>query len=145
MLLKLKRKYKKKPMILAMDVYFIMREILLSLDPVEKNKEYFWVMGLSTSNHVKYIDVVSIGSLGGTIAEPREIFTYAIRFGGISKIILIHSHPSGNLKPSHADKSLTHQMIEAGKILRIEVLDHLIITQKSFYSFLGQQHEEEEK
>lgn len=71
----------------------------------------------------------------GTIGEPREIFTYAIKFGGIGKIIIIHSHPSGNLTPSDADKIFTKQIMDAGKLLRIEVIDHLIISVKSYYSF----------
>jgi DNA repair protein RadC len=137
MLVKLKRKYRKDPIIYALDAYLIMREILMQLDSVEKNKEYLWVMGLSNNNKVKYIDLVSIGTLSATIGEPREIFTYAIKFGGISKIIIIHSHPSGNLKPSDADKKFTKQMIDAGKLLRIEVIDHLIITVRSYYSFNG--------
>jgi DNA repair protein RadC len=119
-----------------------MREVLMELDTVEKNKEHVWVMGLSSNNMVKYIDLVSIGSLNATIAEPREVFTHAIRFGGIARIILIHNHPSGNLNPSNADKAYTKQMIEAGKILRIEVIDHLIIGVKSYYSFLGISHAE---
>jgi len=142
MLTKLKRKYRKEPMIAALDVYLIMREILMELDSVEKNKEYLWVMGLSYSNKIKYIDLVSIGTLGGTIGEPREIFTYAIKFGGIGKIIIIHSHPSGNLTPSIADKNFTRQMIDAGKLLRIEVIDHLIISVRSYYSFNGTNQEE---
>ena len=137
MLLKLKPKYKREPIVQALDAYLIMREVLMSLDAVEKNKEYLWVLGLSTSNHVKYLDLVSIGTLYGTVGEPREIFTHAIKFGGIAKIIVVHSHPSGNLTPSNADKEYTKQIIEAGKILRIEVIDHLIITVKSYYSFLG--------
>ncbi len=114
-------------MITALDVYLIMREILMELDTVEMNKEYLWVMGLSYSNKVKYIDLVSIGTLGGTIGEPREIFTYAIKFGGIGKIIICHSHPSGNLTPSNADKAFTKQMMDAGKLLRIEVLTTLLL------------------
>jgi len=94
-------------------------------------------MGLSNNNKVKYIDLISIGTLSATIVEPREIFTYAIKFGGIAKIILIHSHPSGNLTPSENDKTFTRQMMDAGKILRIEVVDHLIITVRSYYSFNG--------
>jgi len=137
MLIKLKRKYRKEPMIYAFDVYLIMREILMSLDTVEKNKEYLWVMGLSNNNKIKYIDLVSIGTLSATIGEPREIFTYAIKFGGISKIIIIHSHPSGNLTPSERDKIFTKEIMDAGKILRIEVIDHLIITVRSYYSFNG--------
>jgi DNA repair protein RadC len=140
MLLKLKPKYTREPIVQALDAYLIMREVLMSLDAVEKNKEYLWVMGLANNNKVKYIDLVSIGTLNGTMGEPREIFTHAIRFGGIARIIIIHSHPSGNLTPSDADKVYTKQIIAAGKILRIEVIDHLIISVKSYYSFLGVSH-----
>ncbi len=140
MLLKLKRKYRKDPIIQALDCYLIIREVLMALDTVERNKEHMWVMGLSSNNIVKYIDLVSIGTLNATVADPREVFTYVIRFGGIAKIILIHNHPSGNLNPSSPDKAYTQRMIDAGKILRIEVLDHLIIGVRSYYSFLGVSH-----
>ncbi len=137
MLVKLKRKYKRAPITSALDAYLIMREILMAQDKVEKDREYFWAIGLSNNNMLKYIDTISIGSNRGTVAGIPEIFTYAIRFGGVSKIILIHTHPSGNLSPSTADKKLTEQAIKAGEILQIEVIDHLIITVRSYYSFTG--------
>lgn len=137
MLEKLKRKYKKEPITSALDAYLIIREIFMALDAVETNREYFWVMGLTSCNGLRYIDNVSRGSLKGTVAGIPEIFTYAIKFGGIAKIILIHTHPSSNLNPSHADKKFTEQAIKAGEILQIEVIDHLIITARSYYSFNG--------
>jgi DNA repair protein RadC len=137
MLVKLKRKYKREPITSAFDAYVIMREVFMSLDTVEKNKEHFWVMGLSNGHNLKYIDLVSIGSLKGVAIGIPELFTYAIRFGGIAKLIIVHNHPSGNTTPSGADKKITKQIMAAGKILQIEVIDHLIITIRSYYSFNG--------
>lgn len=118
-----------------------MREILMKLDPVDKSREFLWVIGLSTDNRIRYIDTCAIGKLNALITGPSEIFAHAIRFGGIASIIIIHSHPSGNTVPSQQDKKFTNEIIEAGKILHIQVLDHIIITGRSYYSFLGENHE----
>ena len=77
---------------------------------------------------------LSTGGTSATIAEPKLIFASSI-LGNASSIILAHNHPSGNLKPSDADISLTKKMKEAGKLLEIPVVDHLIITPEGFYSF----------
>ena len=77
---------------------------------------------------------ISIGGITGTLVDTRLVFKKAIEAGAVA-MVLAHNHPSGTLQPSVQDKSLTHKLIEAGKLLDIKVLDHLIITQQSFYSF----------
>jgi DNA repair protein RadC len=77
---------------------------------------------------------ISIGGITGTLVDMRLIFKKAIEAGAVA-IVVAHNHPSGTLKPSAQDKSLTARIIEAGKLIDIKVLDHLIITQQGFYSF----------
>lgn len=137
-LVKLKPSWKRVQMVQALDAYLVMREVLMKLDPVDRNREFLWVLGLSTDNKIRYIDTTAIGKLNALLTGPNEIFAHAVRFGGIAGIILIHSHPSGNTVPSEADKKFTNTIIEAGKILQIQVLDHIIITGRSYYSFLGE-------
>jgi DNA repair protein RadC len=77
---------------------------------------------------------VSTGGSTATIADPKLIFAAAIK-SNASGIILAHNHPSGNLTPSDADIGLTKRIVDAGKLLEITVLDHLILTSESYYSF----------
>ena len=76
----------------------------------------------------------TLGLVNQCSVHPREVFKMAVQLSATS-IILVHNHPSGNLNPSQADKSLTEKLRDAGKILDINVLDHLIITEESYFSF----------
>jgi DNA repair protein RadC len=93
-----------------------------------------FAIGLTQSNHVKYVDMVSMGTLKSTIAEPREVFRMAVH-KAVASIIIAHNHPSYNCKPSPTDITTTKELVAAGKILRIEVIDHLIVCEKGYYSF----------
>ena len=116
------------------DIYEIMQSILLRESRIGREKEHFWVIGLATSNKISYIELVSLGSISTAIVNPLEVFSLAVRKKS-PKIILVHNHPSGNLKPSKEDKNITSLITAGGKILTIEVLDHLIISEESYYSF----------
>lgn len=116
------------------DIYSIMQQVLRRESRVGRGKEHFWVIGLATSNKISYIELVSLGSISAAIVNPIEVFNLAVRKKS-PKIILVHNHPSGNLKPSSADKDITNNIIEGGKTLTIEVLDHLVISEESYYSF----------
>ena len=96
--------------------------------------EEFWVVLLNRGNIVLDKKNISRGGVSGTVADPKIIFKLAIEHLA-SAIILCHNHPSGNLFPSEADIKLTKQMVESGNMLGIPVLDHLIISDKGFYSF----------
>jgi DNA repair protein RadC len=111
-------------------VYNEMKPFLLDLQ-----HEEFWVILLNRANEVIRHVKVSSGGVSGTIADTRTIFKSAIE-NLANSIILIHNHPSGQLIPSHQDKLLTSQMKEAGRILDVPVLDHLIFTDHGFYSFV---------
>lgn len=91
--------------------------------------------GLYLNNHYQLIhdEVISIGSLTSNIIHPREVFRPALEYSA-SAVILAHNHPSGVAKPSEADIAITRQIVEAGKILGVNVLDHLIITKSKFES-----------
>ena len=88
---------------------------------------------LNRANKVIGIFAVSSGGMCGTIADPRVIFAAALKSCAIS-IILAHNHPSGNLRPSQSDIDLTNKLRAAGKLLDIEVLDHIILAEDSYLS-----------
>ena len=90
-------------------------------------------MLLNRANRVLGIVNISQGGMAGTIADPKVIFAAAIK-SAASQIILIHNHPSGNLKPSQADISLTRKLKTGGELLDIAVLDHIILTKDSYVS-----------
>jgi DNA repair protein RadC len=91
--------------------------------------------GLYLDNHYQLIhdEVISIGSLTSNIIHPREVFRPALEYSA-SAVILAHNHPSGIAKPSEADIAITRQIVEAGKILGINLLDHVIVTKAKFES-----------
>ncbi len=96
--------------------------------------EEFWVIFLSSSNKVIRTECVSKGGLSGTLADVRMIFKEAIALNATAAV-LAHNHPSGSVNPSHADMTLTKKMVEAGNLMDIKVMDHLIITEHQYYSF----------
>lgn len=96
--------------------------------------EQFKVMLLNRANKVLGILEISSGSSTGTIADPKLIFAGALK-ANASSVILAHNHPSGNLSPSQSDIDLTRKVREGGKLLEIAVIDHIILTRESYYSF----------
>lgn len=99
--------------------------------------EEFWIILLRNSNTVISTIQVSKGGVGGTIADPRIIFKHAIE-ALASFIILVHNHPSGNLKPSNADLQITKKLISGGNELSINVVDHIIYTENGYTSLLNE-------
>jgi DNA repair protein RadC len=112
------------------------RDVFEYMQPVLDNKPYeeFWIVLLSRSNSILSREMISIGSLTASLADPRKIFKLALEKLAAS-MILSHNHPSGNLKPSESDINLTRKLINAGKLLDISVLDHLIIGEGKYFSF----------
>lgn len=111
------------------DVFELMEPQLADLP-----HEEFWIILLNRSNKIIRKECVSRGGITGTIADLRLIFKPAIE-SLATGIIVCHNHPSGNVKPSDADVSLTRKIREAGSLLDIQLLDHLIIVEKGYYSF----------
>ena len=96
--------------------------------------EEFWVLYLNNSNKVIYKSQLSKGGITGTVVDVRIIFKTAFEHNATA-LILVHNHPSGVLQASDADKQITQKLKEAGKSLDVNILDHIIITEKSYYSF----------
>lgn len=96
--------------------------------------EEFWVLYLNNSNKIIKSAQLSKGGITGTVVDVRLAFKEALQLGAVG-IILAHNHPSGTLKPSQADVQLTKKLKIAGESLDIKVLDHLIITEKAYFSF----------
>ena len=100
----------------------------------DNHYEEFWILLLNRANKIIKKVLISEGGISGTVADPKRIFKTAIE-NNASSIILCHNHPSGNLKPSEADIKLTKKLKEAGTLLDIGVLDHIIMGEEKFYSF----------
>lgn len=98
------------------------------------NHEEFWILILNQANYVIGKELISKGGMAGTVADPKIIFKMALEHNG-AYVILSHNHPSGNLKPSQQDIAITRKLVAAGKMLDLYVLDHLIVTNKLFFSF----------
>lgn len=122
--------YDKRPKITGMD------DVIKAVKPLiaDPNKEFFIALYLNTKNGIIKQEVVSVGSLSANIVHPREIFKTACLFSA-SSIIVAHNHPSGDPTPSRQDIELTKKLAEAGKIMGIDVLDHVIIGHDSCFGF----------
>ncbi|PQB06158.1 hypothetical protein BST83_02380 [Polaribacter filamentus] len=96
--------------------------------------EEFWVLFLNNSNKVLAKNQISKGGLTATIVDVRLLFKQALELTSVAMIVC-HNHPSGKLEPSNADKQLTQKIKQAGTTLDIKLLDHLIITEKAYFSF----------
>ena len=107
---------------------------ILRGDMMDLNHEEFWLLLLKRNNEVIKKEMLSRGGVSGTVVDAKIIFKRALEETA-SGLILAHNHPSGNLMPSQEDINLTKRLKEAGRSLDISVLDHLIITDHSFFSF----------
>ncbi|NER13383.1 DNA repair protein [Leptobacterium flavescens] len=116
------------------DVYTIMQQVLLRENKIGRNQEHFWVVGLNNDNKVLFAELIGLGAVNRVDANPPDVFRMAIYKLAV-KLIMVHNHPSGNLTPSKADKDFTDRMLKVGKLIGIEVIDHLIISEESYTSF----------
>lgn len=116
----------------AKDVYNHFKEKLK-----DEKQENFYVLILNNANNIIKEELISKGVLDAAILHPREVFKPAIKHSA-SKIIIIHNHPSGNPEPSPEDLQITKQLIEAGKLIDIKILDHVIVGSKDegFWSWV---------
>lgn len=115
-------------------VYRVLSRVLKSENQLDRDKEHFWAIGLTTRNRIKYVDLVSLGTLNASLVHPRELFRTAIKRAACSMIVA-HNHPSGDPEPSTEDTRITTRIREAGSIIGIEVLDHVIIAGSRYTSF----------
>ena len=112
----------------AEDVYHYFADRL-----AEKKKEYFYALCLDTKNRIISETLVSVGILDASLIHPREVFNPAVKASSHA-VILVHNHPSGEAEPSKEDKEVTKLLMEAGRVLGIEVLDHIIIGKDGYVS-----------
>lgn len=107
---------------------------LMVPDLMDQPTEQFWIIILNRSNKVISKRAISLGGVSGTIVDPKVVFKIALE-DLASGVILVHNHPSGNLKASQADIKLTEKIKKAGQLLEIPVLDHVIFTDDGYLSF----------
>lgn len=119
----------KKQIRSSRDGFEVVRYYLEGLD-----HEEFYVIYLNRANRVQAVEQISKGGLSGTVADGKVIFRKALHYGS-SAIILSHNHPSGALHPSDSDKTLTKSLVSFGKLVDIQVLDHLIVSGNNYFSF----------
>ncbi len=110
------------------------------LQPIlgELPHEEFWIVYLNNSNKILHKEQLSKGGITGTLVDVRLVLKQALAYGAVG-LILAHNHPSGTLKPSSADKQITSKLKTAATALDIKILDHLIITEKAYFSFADEQ------
>lgn len=119
----------KKKITSSQSVFELMQPVIGDLD-----HEEFWIIYLNNSNKVLQKNQLSKGGITGTLVDVRLVLKSALEVGATG-LILAHNHPSGTLKPSEADKHITLKLKKAAESLDIKVLDHLIITEKAYFSF----------
>ena len=119
------------------DVYKIMRQILLRENKLDRGKEHFWVVCLSAQDRIMLIELLGLGTERAALVDPTEVFSFALQKQS-KKLIMVHNHPNEKiLIPSPADLDLTNHMYQVGKFLNLPVIDHFIINEKGFISFMA--------
>jgi len=126
--------YKQRSVRSPADGYILLKQFLLNAD-----REHFVVVCLDTKNQPTSINVCHIGSLNASLVHPREVFKSAI-LSNAASILIGHNHPSGQCEPSKEDIEVTNRLVESGKILGIDVLDHLIIGDECYVSLKEKGH-----
>lgn len=116
------------------EAHKVLQKILAHESPEDQDKEHLWVFHLTTRQTVKSIHLVTLGTLDSSLVHPREVFTTAIAERAAS-ILVAHNHPSLDPKPSAEDGKVTQALVEAGKLLDIPVIDHIITAGGTYYSF----------
>lgn len=116
------------------DIYQLLHAYFKTIDPVDRDKEHFFCFQLDTRSRVKVMELVSIGLINASLVHPREVFTRAVLYRSV-KVVVAHNHPSANAEPSDADLEITRKLVAAGKILGIELVDHIIYTPGKYFSF----------
>ena len=99
-----------------------------------EKKEHFYILALDSRNNLVKMSNVSTGTLDASLVHSREVFKEAIQ-ASAAQVIIAHNHPSGDPEPSEGDLVITNRLVEAGKILEIELVDHIIVTNNNFLSF----------
>ncbi len=116
-------------------IYLTPKDVWQELKDIRDNKkEHFVIFFLDARNQEIKREIISVGSLNANLVHPREVFEPAIRHTA-AQIIVAHNHPSDDAKPSDEDKTITQRLVESGKILGIDIIDHIIVTKNNYFSF----------
>ncbi len=105
----------------------------------QQKKEHCVALYLNSRHQLLYKETVSVGTLNESLVHPREVFEPAIKYLA-AHVVVSHNHPSGDEQPSNQDISITKRLVEAGRILGIPILDHIIVTPETHYSFKDHRH-----
>ncbi|GHN03265.1 hypothetical protein WSM22_47540 [Cytophagales bacterium WSM2-2] len=124
---------KKTKAIDPVGVYAIMRDVLLSERRADRVQEHFWILSLDENNKLLLLELVSFGPAAKPV-EPSDVFSFALQKKA-AKIIMVLTHPGGNVTPTFPDKEFTERIVAIGEFVRMPVADHLIISENSYYSF----------
>lgn len=116
------------------DIYNVMQQVLLRENKIRRNQEHFWVIGLDNANKILFIELIGLGQVNRVNANPPDVFRMGIYKLAV-RMILVHNHPSGQVEPSKADLDFTDRMLKVGKLISIEVIDHLVIAEDAYTSF----------
>ncbi len=115
----------------AKEVAKVFQDILALEDKIDQEKEHYYVMHLNIRSQVMMVELVTIGVLNSSLVHPRETFRRAV-IAGSASIIIAHNHPLGEVDPSDEDTKITRVMLDAGNILGITMLDHIIFTKDNY-------------
>jgi DNA repair protein RadC len=116
------------------DVARIFKDLLKLEDTIDQEKEHYFVMHLDTRQRINMVELVAVGILNYTTIHSRETYRRAVAQGS-ADIIIAHNHPSGDVDPSTDDLLATRKLQDAGEVLGIPLLDHIIFSDSDFYSF----------
>ena len=111
----------------------VFQDLLTVEDAIDQDKEHFYVMHLDARNKVKMVELVAIGTIDNAVTAPREVFRRAI-VEGSSSIVIAHNHPSNEVEPSDADIAITRRLMDAGNVVGISLVDHIIFTKDTYFS-----------
>ncbi len=131
---RLPKELKKKKMGNSLEIYSVIRPILLKKNKISRDKEHMWLMILDSCNHIKHLELIGLGTVESVAASPMEVFSVALHRRAV-KLAIIHNHPSGNTEPSSSDLELTLRLQNIGLLLGIPIVDHLVISLDGYFSF----------
>lgn len=116
------------------DIHRLLHTYFKTVDAVDRDKEHFFCFQLDTRSKVKVMELISLGIVNASLVHAREVFTRAVLYRS-TQVIIAHNHPSACVDPSDTDVAITRKLVEAGQIIGIELIDHIIYTPATYFSF----------
>ena len=119
------------------DIFHLLQPAFLRQSKLNRDREHLWLLCLDHSQTVRSLELLGLGTQNNVLIDPKEVFHRAL-LRRAAAIIVAHNHPTNSLKPSRSDVTATEKLVEASRFLNIRLLDHLIISETGFYSFLDE-------